>query len=77
MPKINLEPLIGAFGNILGRAIEGAAEAVIDEVQDRLHDVDDRMTTAKKKVRARRAKARRQPEPEKVVVEVVDERRNH
>lgn len=75
--KLEFEPIARAFGNMIGDfitqaaksglegAAEGATEAVLDHVQDRLRGADDKITTARKK-----AKARKKPLQKRQVIEV-------
>lgn len=77
MAKIDITPLIGAIGNIFGKAIEGAAEAVLEEVQEHIHDANDRVTTARKKIRERKVRIPRRNKDEMIgeVVQIRRERR--
>lgn len=59
MAKLDLGPLGQLLGGLVVRAFEGAAEAVLDEAKEKIHDLDERVTHARKKVRERRARPRR------------------
>lgn len=79
--KIEFNPIAAAIGNMIGEfitqaaakglegAAEGATEALLDHAQERLRGVDDKISSARKKARAKKkTPARRQI----VEVEVLD-----
>ena len=69
------QPFLNALGGLLSRATEAAAESVLDEVQGKVREIDDRITTARKRANAKRkASASRRPrenEDDTIEVEVV------
>ncbi len=81
MPKIDprFQPLVSALGNTLGqllsRAADGAVENVLDEVQGKVREIEERIGSARKKVKSRRVAAskvrpaREKDEPEIIVVD--------
>lgn len=68
------QPFLNALGGLLSRAAEGAAESVLDEVQGKVREIDDRITTARKRANAKRKASvpkRSRVEDDVIVVEVV------
>lgn len=69
------QAVVGVFGRLVSAALEGAVGAVLGEVQQGVRAVDERLTTAQKRVKGRRSP---KPKPEHIDVEVVEvEGRRH
>jgi hypothetical protein len=66
------QPFLNALGGLLSRAAEGAAESVLDEVQGKVREIDDRITTARKRSNAKRkaSASRRSRDNEDDVIDV-------
>jgi len=80
--KMEIDRIAGALGNMIGEfitqaasrglegAAEGATEALLDHVQERLRGADEKISTARKRVRARKKPVLKR---QFVEVEVVDD----
>jgi len=49
-------PLVSFFGSVLTKAVEAAAEVVLDEAQDKIDLLTERVSKAKKRVKSRKSK---------------------
>jgi hypothetical protein len=69
--NVFVDMLMSAGKALLSRAANGATEAVLDEVHGAVKEVDRRIAKAKRRVQTH--KTGRNPEPEVVDAEFVDE----
>jgi hypothetical protein len=50
--KFDMTPLVNIFGKVVSRALEGAAEALLEETQDKIDEVSKRVSKARSKIKS-------------------------